>query len=59
MEVNKDNMEMNDDLLISYLLKELTADEARKVERWRLEDAVHEQRFQQFQLIWETSKSLD
>lgn len=50
---------MNDDLLISYLLGEVTADQAREVENWRLGDAGHEQRFKQFQLIWETSKSLD
>jgi ferric-dicitrate binding protein FerR (iron transport regulator) len=52
-------MEMNDDLLISYLLGEVTADQSRVVENWRMENTAHEQRFKQFQLIWETSKNLD
>jgi transmembrane sensor len=52
-------MEMNDDLLISYLLGEVTADQSRVVENWRMENTAHEQRFMQFQLIWETSKNLD
>jgi len=52
-------MEMNDDLLIGYLLNEVSADQARDIETWRLEDPNNERRFKRFQLIWETSKQFD
>lgn len=51
-------MEMNDDLLISFLLGEVSADQVREVEVWRLEDPENELRFERFQLIWDTSKKL-
>lgn len=59
MEVNTQDMEMDDDLLIAYLLKEASADQIRAVEIWRQESAANELRFERFQLIWETSKKLD
>jgi len=52
-------MEMNDDLLISYLLNETSADEARDIETWRLADPANEVRFKQFQMVWDTSTILD
>ncbi len=52
-------MEMNDDLLIGYLLNEVSADQARDIETWRLEDPNNERRFKRFQLIWETSMQFD
>lgn len=59
MEVNTQDMEMDDDLLIAYLLKEASADQIRAVEVWRQQSAANELRFERFQLIWETSKKLD
>lgn len=52
-------MEMDDDLLIAYLVKEASTDQIRAVEIWRRESAANELRFERFQLIWETSKKLD
>lgn len=52
-------MEMSDDLLISYLLEEVSADQARDVENWRLADPANEVRFKQFQMLWDTSAILD
>lgn len=52
-------MEMNDDVLISYLLGEVSADQAREIETWRLKNPNNELRFKRFQLIWDTSKQLD
>jgi transmembrane sensor len=59
MEVNMQDMEMDDDLLIVYLLKEASADQIRVVENWRHQSSANELRFERFQLIWETSKKLD
>jgi len=59
MALKDQDMEMNDDVLISYLLGEVSAEQARKIEAWRLDDPAHERRFKQFQLVWETSKKLD
>lgn len=52
-------MEINDDLLISYLLDEVSADQARAIEIWRLEDPGNELTFKRFQLIWDTCNRLD
>lgn len=52
-------MEMNDDILISYLLGEVSADQAREIETWRLENPNNELRFKRFQVIWNTTKKLD
>ncbi len=52
-------MEMNDDLLISCLLKEASADQVKEVENWRQQSAANELRFKRFEMIWETSKKLD
>jgi transmembrane sensor len=51
-------MEMNDDLLISYLLGEVTTEEKQQIENWRRRDRDAEHRFTQFQLIWDTSEKL-
>jgi transmembrane sensor len=59
MEVNMEDMEMNDDLLISYLLKEVSADQVKEVETWRQQSATNELRFKRFEMIWDTSKKLD
>lgn len=52
-------MEMNDDLLINYLLKEVSVDEIIEIDEWRKENPANELRFKQFELIWETSMKLD
>jgi ferric-dicitrate binding protein FerR (iron transport regulator) len=59
MEVNMEDMEMNDDLLISYLLKEVSTYQIREVEAWRQQSATNELRFKRFEMIWDTSKKLD
>lgn len=51
-------MEMNDDLLINYLLGEVTAAEIKEVEQWRAVHPANQHRFEQFQLIWEKSREL-
>lgn len=51
-------MEMNDDLLISYLLGEGTPEERKQIEEWKGEDLSHQHRFEQFRLIWEHSSRL-
>lgn len=51
-------MEMNDDLLISYLLKEASAHQIEEIEKWRQQSAENELRFKRFELIWKTSKNL-
>lgn len=51
-------MEIKDDLLISYLLKEASGDQAKQVEEWRARDVANELRFVQFRLIWETSRKI-
>ncbi|WP_412468769.1 FecR family protein [Pedobacter sp. KLB.chiD] len=52
-------MEMSDDLLISYLLKEVSVEQARIVENWRQNTSENEIRFQRFQILWDMSKKLD
>lgn len=51
-------MEMNDDLLISYLLGEVTPEEWKRVEEWKQENPSHQHRFEQFLVIWERSSKL-
>lgn len=51
-------MEMNDDLLISYLLGEGTPEERKQIEEWKGENPSHQHRFEQFRLIWEHSSKL-
>jgi transmembrane sensor len=59
MELNMEEMEMSDDLLISYLLKEVSVDQAKEIENWRQQSADNELRFERFQILWDTSKKLD
>jgi len=51
-------MEVNDNLLIRYLLQEASAEQAKQVEEWRVKDVANEARFEQFRLIWQTSRKL-
>ncbi|TDO19599.1 FecR family protein [Pedobacter duraquae] len=51
-------MNINDDLLISYLLNEASAQQRKQVEKWRAEQSANERRFTEFQLIWEQSAEL-
>ncbi|WCT14839.1 FecR domain-containing protein [Mucilaginibacter jinjuensis] len=51
-------MEMNDDLLITYLLGEASAEEVAEVDKWLALDIANQQRLQQFRTIWETSKTM-
>ena len=53
----KTPIQVNDELLISYLLDEVTAEQARLVTEWRAADTVNERRFEQFRLIWDSSKN--
>ena len=56
--INAEPMEMNDDLLISSLLGEATAEQNKQIAEWRMEDPANENRFRQFQVIWESSHQL-
>lgn len=51
-------MEMNDDLLIIYLLGEASAGQVAEVDEWRALSPANNRRFEQFMQIWETSKTL-
>jgi len=51
-------MEINDDLLISYLLGEATIEQNNQIEGWRRENLENEQRLEQFRIIWESSSRL-
>jgi ferric-dicitrate binding protein FerR (iron transport regulator) len=51
------HLHINDELLISYLFKEVSAAQAREVEEWRAADTANEHRFEQFRLIWDSSKN--
>ncbi|NCD71179.1 FecR domain-containing protein [Mucilaginibacter agri] len=58
MEANAQNMEMDDDMLITYLLGEASAEQAVRVEQWLTQDVANRLRLQQFSTIWETSKTM-
>ena len=49
---------IDDDLLVKYLLGESTRDEQVDVERWINEDAANKKYFDHFRLIWDQSKQL-
>jgi len=51
-------MKINDNLLISYLQGELTADEAMDIEAWLNKDFAHRQRYNEFKVLWERSLDL-
>ncbi|MEP7258361.1 MAG: FecR domain-containing protein [Flavitalea sp.] len=51
--------DMNDDLLVSYLLKEDSQDNRKQVERWISASAANQRYFEHFRLIWETSLHID
>jgi ferric-dicitrate binding protein FerR (iron transport regulator) len=57
MDLNKPGMEITDDMLVSYLLDELSPDLKEQVNEWRKTPA-NGRRFDQFRIIWETSKNL-
>lgn len=57
--INAEPMEMNDDLLISSLLGEATAEQDKQIMQWRDADPANENRFMQFKLIWEKSRKLE
>ncbi len=50
-------LHITDDLLISYLLNEVSAEQQRLIDEWRTQDAENQRRFEQFRLIWESSKN--
>lgn len=50
--------DMNDDLLVKYLLGEASAGERAAVEQWVAEDIGNRRYFDHFRLIWEESKKL-
>lgn len=49
---------MSDDLLVSYLLNEASADARNMVEEWIIETAENRRYFEHFKLIWETSQNM-
>jgi len=49
---------MNDETLVSYLLGELPAEEATRVQAWLMEDEAHATYFNQFKTIWDKSLEL-
>lgn len=51
-------MEMEDEILISYLLGEASPEQALQVNEWREQDKAHNARYEQFKTIWETSNHL-
>jgi transmembrane sensor len=53
----KTPIQVNDELLISYLLDEVTGEQARQITEWRTAHAANERRFEQFRLIWDSSKN--
>jgi transmembrane sensor len=62
LDINKDDtmkkpLHINDELLISYLLQEVSAEQAQEITEWRAADEANEQRFAQFKLIWDSSKN--
>lgn len=50
-------LHITDEMLISYLLNEVSADDARQIDEWRRFNIENERRFEQFRLIWESSKN--
>lgn len=52
-------LHITDDLLISYLLNEISDEEARQVTAWRALNPANEQQFERFSLIWESSKNFN
>lgn len=52
-------MEINDDLLISYLLGEVSPETAKQVTDWRNSDQANNERYNQFKAIWETSRNIN
>ena len=51
-------MEINDDLLISYLLGEATIEQINLIDEWRRANLDNQQRLDQFSIIWEKSCAL-
>jgi len=51
-------MEINDDLLISYLLGEATIEQIDQIDAWRRAHLENQQRLDQFSIIWEKSSTL-
>src|SRR5687768_16254153 len=49
---------MSDELLVEYLLGEISLQEQILVEEWINSDEVHQRYFEHFRLIWEKSKVL-
>lgn len=52
-----EHLHITDEQLISYVLNEVSAEEALHIDSWRSLDTENERRFEQFRLIWESSKN--
>ncbi len=50
---------INDDLLVKYLLHEVTHEERKQVEEWIDADPLNKKYYEDFKLIWEESKRLE
>lgn len=58
MPTDTENMDRKDDLLINYLLKETSSKDTIMVKEWLQTDQYCQTSFEQFQLLWGTSKNL-
>ena len=56
--LNPNENHMNDELLVKYLLGEVTIAERNAVDRWINAKPENQKYFNHFQLIWETSKQM-
>lgn len=50
-------LHITDELLISYLLNEVSTEQVQLIDEWRAQDAENQRRFEQFRLIWKSSKN--
>jgi ferric-dicitrate binding protein FerR (iron transport regulator) len=58
MPTDTENMDRKDDLLINYLLKETSSKDTIMVKEWLQTDQYCQTSFEQFQLLWGTSRNL-
>jgi transmembrane sensor len=56
--VKKNNIHINDELLVKYLLDEATVEEQAEVQEWINKSSENKKHFEHFELIWRQSKQL-
>lgn len=57
--MNRNFINMTDDLLVKYLLGEVTNDETELVNKWIAQSDNNRKHFEHFKLIWQESKKLE